>query len=200
MVEKVRIYVEGDPALRQGFRAFLKPLYDLAQSTRIKIEPPKLCGSRGDACKAFKIALKSYPDTFIILIVDSEDPVNTEPWEHLRNRDDWNSLGTNDKHCHLMVRTMEAWFIADIDTLKKFYGQEFNEASVPRTTSVEKIDKGRLESTLKAATRKTPKGEYHKTRHASQLLERLDIAKVRKAAPHCNRLFITLARIMDVSS
>jgi hypothetical protein len=199
MVKAIRIYIEGDPELRQGFRTFLKPLYDLAQSKKIKIEPPRLCGSREAAYKAFKTALKTHPDAFSILLVDSEEPVEKKqtPWQHIKNRDGWDSLGTNDAHCHLMVQTMEAWFMADIDALRQYYGQKFQESAIPRNPNVEEIEKARLESALEAATRHTPKGEYHKTRHASQLLERLDIAKVRKAAPNCDRLFATLAQIME---
>ncbi len=92
---------------------------------------------------------------------------------------------------------MEAWFIADIDTLKKFYGQGFRENLIPRNPNVEKIDKDLLESSLKAATRDTSKGEYRKIQHASKLLEQLDVAKVRNAAPNCNRLFTTLTQIME---
>jgi len=40
MVKQIRIYIEGDPQLREGFRAFLQLLYDTAKSNRIKIEPP----------------------------------------------------------------------------------------------------------------------------------------------------------------
>jgi hypothetical protein len=53
-----------------------------------------------------------------------------------------------------------------------------------------------LEPSLKAATRGTSKGEYQKIQHASKLLELLDVAKVREAAPNCNRLFTTLTKIM----
>jgi hypothetical protein len=95
-----------------------------------------------------------------------------------------------------MVQAMEAWFIADIDTLKKFYGQGFRENSIPKNTNVEKIDKDSLEPSLKEATRNTSKGEYQKIQHASKLLELLDVTKVREAAPKCDRLFTTLAQIM----
>ncbi|WP_446355741.1 DUF4276 family protein [Coleofasciculus sp. G2-EDA-02] len=47
------------------------------------------------------------------------------------------------------------------------------------------------------AASKTLKKEYHKTRHAAQILERLDVAKVRQAAPSCDRLFTTLTQIME---
>ncbi len=65
---------------------------------------------------------------------------------------------------------------------------------------METIDKDSLEPSLKAATRNTTKGEYHKIKHASKLLELLDVDKVRQASPYCDRLFTTLTAIMDVST
>jgi len=199
MVKAIRIYIEGDPELRQGFRTFLQPLYDSAQSKNIKIERPRLCGSREAAYKAFKTALKTYPDAFIVLLVDSESPVDSQqtPWQHLKSRDGWNSLGTDNQHCHLMVQTMEAWFLADIDALRQYYGKKLQESAIPKNPNVEEIDKTRLESSLEAATRHTSKGQYHKTRHASKLLELLDVDKVRKASQYCNRFFTTLDQIME---
>jgi hypothetical protein len=199
MVKQIRIYIEGDPQLHEGFRVFLQPLYDAAKSNRIKIEPPKLCGSRGDAYKAFKAALKTHPDALIVLLVDSEGPVDETPWAHLASRpeDNWNSLGTDDTSCHLMVQAMEAWFIADTNALHQFYGTGFQESALPKNPCVEDIGKSMLTSSLEMATRNTRKGKYHKTRHASHLLTRLDVDRVRKAAPHCDRLFSTLTRLME---
>jgi hypothetical protein len=45
---------------------------------------------------------------------------------------------------------------------------------------------------LTKATRATQKGEYHKMRHSPLILERLDPAKVRARAPHCDRLWTTI--------
>jgi hypothetical protein len=42
---------------------------------------------------------------------------------------------------------------------------------------------------LKNATMNTGMGVYHKTAHASKLLERIDPDNVRKVAPNCDRLF-----------
>jgi hypothetical protein len=50
---------------------------------------------------------------------------------------------------------------------------------------------------LEAATRKTSQGEYHKTRHAFKLLEILTPETVRAKAPHCERLFATVSRMME---
>ncbi|MGA9377815.1 MAG: hypothetical protein WBV73_03345, partial [Phormidium sp.] len=83
MVNAIRIYIEGDSQLREGFRTFLKPLYEVARNQNIKIEPPRLCGGRDAAYKAFKAALKTDPDAFIVLIVDSEGALDdtTPRWE-----------------------------------------------------------------------------------------------------------------------
>jgi hypothetical protein len=197
MVIEIRIYIEGGgdsigqkTSLRQGFRQFFK---ELENESTIKII---MCGKRTDAFRNFKHDLKSYPDAFNILLVDAEAPVNEKsksPWEHLKLRDGWDKpAGVDDENCHLMVQTMEAWFIADIATLKKFYGQGFKESGIPKTTNVETIAKDNLERTLKIASSRTTKGEYHKIKHASKLLELLDVTKVRQSSPYCDRLFNTL--------
>jgi hypothetical protein len=96
-----------------------------------------------------------------------------------------------------MVQAMEAWFMADIDTLKNFYGQGFKEKAIPKKSNVETIEKDLLEPNLKAATRDTSKGEYQKIKHASKLLGMLDVDKVRKASSECDRIFTTLTELME---
>ncbi len=91
-----------------------------------------------------------------------------------------------------MVHMMEAWFFADVETLKNFFGQGFNPNCLPGNQHVEQIAKADLESALKAATKHTAKGEYHKIKHGPKLLKTLSALKVRRAAPHCNRIFTTL--------
>lgn len=203
MVKEIRIYVEGGgngketkASIRKGFSAFFKDIVQMARDRRIKWDII-ICGSRNHAFRDFKNALLDRSDAFIILLVDSEAPVNGLPWEHLKARDNWDAPGVDDTHCHLMVQTMVAWFIADIDTLKKFYGQGFKENLIPKNSNVEKIDKDALEPNLKAATRDTSKGEYQKIQHASKLLEQLDVTKVRNASYHCYRLFTILTQIIE---
>ncbi|MFB2835155.1 DUF4276 family protein [Floridanema evergladense] len=202
MVKEIRIYIEGGgdskntkASLRKGFSTFLKKLVEIARSKGISWNII-MCGSRNSAFNDFQYALSDHPDAFNVLLVDAEAPVKKTPWEHLKFRDNWDSPGVDDDHCYLMVQAMEAWFIADIDTLKNYYGQGFKENSIPKNSNVENIDKDSLEPSLKAATCDTSKGEYQKIQHASQLLERLDAAKICKASPNCKRLFTTLALIM----
>ena len=201
MINEVRIYVEGGGDketkawVRQGFSSFLKDFVDIARSRKIKWQIIA-CGPRNNAYRDFMKALKTHPDVFNMLVVDSEGPVKGKPWAHLQRRDGWTSHGVDDAQCHLMVQMMEAWFIADINALEGFYGQGFNANAIPKNTNVEKISKHRIESALKAATQRTTKGEYHKTHHGPKLLEQLDVSKVRKAAPHCDRLFTILEEKM----
>ena len=192
---EIRIYVEGGgngneskALLRQGFTNFFKDLKAMAND-KLKIIT---CGSRNNAFRNFKTALKDYPNAFIVLLVDSEAPINKPPWEHLKLRDNWESPNVDDTHCHLMVQSMEAWLIADIEALKKYYGQKFKENTIPKNSNVEDIAKDSLEPSLKKASCNTTKGEYRKIQHAAQLLGMIDVAKVRKASDHCDRLFIIL--------
>jgi len=199
MVNKIRLYVEGagndihtKKLLRDGFRVFLNELVQIARLKRIKFQIIA-CGRRNQAFSDFSDALQKHPDAFNILLIDSEASVSKNPWQHLQERDGWNAGQARDEHCHLMVQIMEAWFIADISTLSRFYGKGFNVNAIPKNPNVEQVDKKALLSALKDATRNTSKGEYHKTKHGFKILEHLNVSKVRSAARHCDRLFKTLA-------
>ncbi|GAB1543406.1 DUF4276 family protein [Scytonema sp. NUACC21] len=206
MVKEIRIYLEGGgdgkntkALIREGFSKFLQEIVELARSKKIKWAMT-VCGSRNNAFRDFKNALESHPDAFNVLLVDAEAPVKKSPWQHLSTRDNWDVPEIDDSHCHLMVQSMEAWFIADIDTLKKFYGQGFKENAIPKNPNVETIDKDSLEPCLKIATGNTTKGEYQKIKHASKLLEMLKTEKIRSASFHCDRLFTTLTQMINIST
>jgi hypothetical protein len=203
MVKEIHIFLEGGgdgrntkALIHKGFSHFLDSLVKIARQKKIKWKLT-VCGSRNNAFRDFKTALKANPQAFNVLLVDAEAPVNSRPCQHLKCRDDWDLSNLDDEHCQLMVQTMEAWLIADIESLKKFYGSGFKENAIPKNAEVEKIDKKFLESCLKAATRNTQKGEYHKIQHACKLLALLEVDKVREVAPHCDRLFTTLIQKMS---
>lgn len=206
MVEEIRIYIEGGghdndtkKQLRQGFSIFFKELVSLARSQRIKWQIIT-CGSRNNAFKDFRIALKEHPDAFNVLLVDAEASVKKAPWQHLKERDNWDKPEVDDTCCHLMVQMMEAWFIADIEALKQFYGQGFKENAIPKNLNVEKINKTEIYSALQKATKETSKGEYGKIQHGARLLEQISVAKVRAASLYCDRLFTTLTVKIDEAS
>ena len=199
----VEIYMEGGgkgagtkAALRQGMDAFLRELKDgvRAKSWRWKLV---CCGSRNEAFRAFENSHRGRDDAIVVLLVDAESPVNDSPSTHLTARDGWDLTGMNDNFVHLMVQTMETWIVADPQTLADYYGQGFQANVLPSRPDLEDEDKTTVENALKRATRKTQKGEYHKIRHASELLNRMNSEKVQQRCRHCERLFHSLGRAIE---
>jgi hypothetical protein len=94
---------------------------------------------------------------------------------------------------------MEAWFLADRDKLREFYGQGFTAKRLPKTADVEQVPKAKLLTALEHATRAAKtKGKYHKTKHAPNILEMIRLPEVRTKAASCNRLVTTLAAEIGV--
>lgn len=192
---KVRVYVEGGgdrsnqrAQLREGFARFF-------QNAGYRISVITF-GSRNNAYRVFKSALRQHTDSFNVLLVDAESPVTTNDlWQHLQNRDSWEQpASATAEQCQLMVQTMEAWFIADVEALARFYGQGFNRNSIPRRHNVEEIPKHELEPALQEATKRATKGSYAKIRHGARLLGQIDPARVSERAPHCVKLLSALEK------
>lgn len=196
MVGEIRLYIEGGgdsrstkADLRRGYSAFLRELRAGARRNRVHWQVI-VCGGRESAYQAFRSALRHHPDAFNVLLVDAEGPVrDAAPWEHLSTRDEWDSMDLPDKHCHLMVQTMEAWFIADSDAVARYFGKGFLRNRLPKTANVEDIDKNQLATSLNNAAKNTPKKGYKKIRDGAALLEAVDPPTVRQRAHHCERLF-----------
>ena len=200
MVREVRIYIEGGgdrshqkASMREGFSAFFAELKERARGQRIRWNLV-MCDSRRNAYEDFQTARATHVDAFNILLVDSESPVSTRtsPWLHLRSQDRWGAGGATEEQCHLMVQTMEAWLIADVDALADFYGQRFQRSPIPNREDVEQIPKKDMVPVLTEASRPTQKGEYAKIKHGAGLLRRIHPDVVRAKAKHCERLFHTL--------
>lgn len=197
-MSNVKIYMEGGGdtrstkrALRQGMDTFL---IDLKEQVRARSWGWNVicCGGRSEAFRLFSDARRADKATIVVLLVDSEGPVNSEPRDHLSDRDDWNLNGIHDDEIHLMVQTMETWIVADKATLQNYYGQNFNQNALPNANNLETVSKAMIANSLEKATRRTQKGIYHKIHHASDLLRRIDPMIVRERCPSCERLFITL--------
>jgi len=183
--------------MRQALRHFFSELDRLAKSQGDKVDF-LMHGSRLSAYKGFCAALKNEPEKFHVLLVDSEDPVAHwgECWRHLRERqaDNWSRpAGVKEAQCHLMVQAVEAWFFADPKAVEGYYKQGFQASILAVRQNVEEIPKGEHIAKLEAATRHSQKGLYHKTNHLPALLGKIDAAKVRARAWHCDQTFVTLS-------
>ena len=204
-VSGIAIYMEGGgegsatkAALRQGMDTFLQPIKEAA---RDKALPWKLvcCGPRNEAFQRFQNAVNNSANAVNVLLVDAEGPVNQSAQRHLRDRDRWNLRFTPEETVHLMVQTMETWIVADAAALSQYYGQGFGTSKLPRATNLETVTKATVERSLDEATEPTQKGRYHKIRHASDLLKRIDSEKVKARCCHCQRLFDEIGRIVDAA-
>lgn len=185
----VTIYVEGGgkdnhdtrARCKEGFAEYCKKLAPLNRCPRIVV-----CGGRNDAFHRFEIAIGASRDgDHCALLVDSEGPVQPgkDPAEFLHDCQGWHFPPRQHHRVFFMVQAMEAWLLADRDTLADYYGPGFRANALRGDEHrVETIPKDDLEPSLTQATRDTQKGGYHKTRHAYDLLAKIDPQKVESAS------------------
>ena len=198
-MSSVSIYMEGGgeglgrrAMLRDGMDIFLGRLKaaTLARLWRWNLVP---CGSRGDAFKAFRRAVRGGKGGVIVLLVDSEDPVTAATFrEHLEARDGWTIDFAPDDSIHLMVQTMETWIVADRQTLADYFGEGFALDTLP-TRNLEAVSKDDIAAALGRAVRNTRGRTYRKLGDGSVLLQRMDPEIVQRHCCACRRLFETLA-------
>jgi hypothetical protein len=197
----VTIFVEGGgdrkdlrTRCRQGFRGFFERAGFAGRMPRVVP-----AGSREDAFSDFKTALrKSAGREFIILLVDSESAHNPDSsrWRHVHGQDRWEQpAGATEDHLHFMAQCMEAWFLADPDTVERIFGQGFSRNALARNPNVERIAKRDALDGLHQATRHCPGGPYRKAAHSFQILGQIDPHLVAATAPCAASLVETLNRV-----
>lgn len=180
MVNELRIYFEGDDRLKPGFDAFFREIKELAKATRCY-----LVATRGTPVRDFLVGISANPHAFNVLLLDSDAPIDG-PLEELCRR---KGIGPERSHAVFwMVQIMEAWFLADVDALRKHFGRRFQESASRGNPKVEKIPK----ADVMARLNKAAGGEYHKVKDGAKLLAKVDPVKVRAAAPNCNRMFMEI--------
>jgi hypothetical protein len=188
MVRELRIHYEGDEKLKPGFRAFFREIHDSARGSFLI----RWISAGGAPAQDFHTALRTHPDAWNILLLDSEGPYVDSSWRE-RGLD-----ASHTGSVFWMVQIMESWFMADLPSLKRFYGQHFRESALPANPDIEQIPKQDVLDKLKAATKKCKDGAYHKTAHAPRLLEVIDPERVKKASRQCARFFeVVLKRLSE---
>jgi hypothetical protein len=197
-VMQIRIYVEGggdsraDRApMREGFGAFFQEIKEKVSLTVV------MCGGNKQTVDDFSTALTSHSDAFNILLIDSDSAVESgiSPRRHIvAHHSDWDLPNAADDQFHLMVQVMEAWFLADRQALREYYGKGFRETALPANPDVEQVSKEDICRGLEAAAKDTSKETYQKRRHGAGILKLLDRDRVCDGGhtPHCQRLFDVL--------
>ncbi|MDR1639848.1 MAG: DUF4276 family protein [Clostridiales bacterium] len=201
----MKLFVEGGgdrhalkAECRNAFTSFLKKAGFSGKMPRVVA-----CGSRIKAFESYTDEIAAGGKAF--LLVDSEaavediyqkgDILNWNPWAHLLSRDGWiKPTNAKDIDCHLMVQIMETWFIADIDTLVNYFGQNFNRNALSKKNLIELIPKKDIYSALALATKATNKGVYSKGEHSFQLLRLIDPKKVKSLSPWARRFLELLEK------
>jgi hypothetical protein len=192
-----KIYVEGGgegkdlkSKCREGFQKFIQA------SGNFEGRMPRIvaCGGRNEAFNDFSTAHKSAGNEFVALLVDSEDAVRNieEPWQHLKQRDDWERLaGATDEQALLMTTSMETWIIADRDALHKYFGAELQETALPPLNNLEGRSRKDIFNQLVHATRNC-KNAYQKGERSFDILGKINPSVIKVHLPSLARVITIL--------
>jgi hypothetical protein len=189
----VKIYVEGSGDTRADQQPLRDAFRKLAERADFTGRMPTFigCGGRQEAFNVFAYNFSNpEPDTAYLLLVDSEDPVTANPWEHLRTRvgDGWKRpKNAKDDDVHFMATCMETWLIADIDNLKNYFGKHFNEKVLPPLNDPE----SRVRNTQKEALEKASKDcktKFKKGSISFEILQTTSIEKLKNLSYFCRFL------------
>ncbi len=205
-MKEIKLYVEGGGKgsqkvatikIQQGFDAFFKELKEKARENKVSFKVIPSSNTQS-TYNEFMLSVESSPQSFNVLLVDSDETVNEEPRAFLQKKfKKWKLQNIKDEQCHLMIQIMESWFYADKDKLAEFYGKDFNLKALAKNVNIEEIIKAAVESGLANATKNTQKGKYHKIQHGAKILEIINPNKVRESAPNCERLFRMIREKLD---
>ena len=171
--QKVVLFVEGtsddtNGDLRQGFENLLKK--ELAEKMpRIKLG------------NGITQTIDKFSNTegvkFLLIDLDGHSDNKTERFK---------KLNLPEPLTFFMVQAMEAWFLSQPNILNDFYKKDLK---IPQKHASE-IDKPDRE--LRKLTKNSDKKEYHKVRHAVELLSKLDVKKLKIDFPDFNSLIEAL--------
>lgn len=194
---RVRIVIEGGGSGETPDKDFRQAWTQFFESAGLVGRMPRVVRGEGreQTFDKFKTALqRPRRNELPILLVDSEGPVAAghSAWQHLRNSDNWDQpIGTADDSVYLMVQVMEAWFLADRDALRRFFGPSLNENHFREWQNLEAVPKDTIYNALVQATRDCQQ-QYQKGKISFQLLGEISPGLVAAACPHADQLLTYL--------
>lgn len=181
MVVKSILFVEGEPNtpngdLRQGLHKLLE------QSLKGKLPKMILGGGKSQTIKKFKTNKLNAQQFLLLIDLD-------KPEEYLNGDLEENELTAYAENVFYMVLEMENWFLSQPDILDKFYGKDNNGKLISQKLPKKKaIEIAHPDEELQRLTKSTKKGEYHKIKHAVELLKLLDCSKLESDFTEFKRL------------
>lgn len=198
MVEAVNIVFEGHSGLRPGFHKLLHPYVSRAREQRIRFNLVA-GGSQVETIKDFLRYCRSSPHQLNVLLIDSEMPVanTSHAISSLRSHGSWDaSAACTDEQINFMVQAMEAWFIADPQSLTGLFGRSFRINALPNPQNAESTTPGELVAVIRRELRRSSsrRRDYDKVADGAKLLQIIDPAFVSQHCPHFKRLMDFLAR------
>lgn len=192
---KAKLYIEGGGTTsalknrcREGFNKLFKKI-GLKNMPRLVA-----CGSRGEAFDKFRHAHESEgSNTFIALLVDSEEPVKDleKPWNHLHSqpKDQWDRPErANDDQVLFMTTCMETWIVCDRKALENHFGQHFRGKALPALQNLESRSRHEVQGKLADATKPCGKRkQYAIGKRSFEILGKLDPKTLRQHLPSFQR-------------
>ena len=91
-----------------------------------------------------------------------------------------------------MVQAMETWFLADRNSLQRYFGAKFKENALRQWPQLEAVPKAMVFDALERATDKG----YVKGKVSFELLAQIDPALVEAACPHAKALLDRLRTLV----
>lgn len=182
---------EGRIRCREGFRKLLEKCGFTGRMPALVA-----CGSRNSAYDRFAEAHVHAAGTdYIGLLIDSEEPVTNigDTWNHLRNRDDWETpAGARNDQVLFMTTCMETWIVSDRHALASHFGQHLHAAALPALGNVEDRPREAVQRSLRHATRNCP-GPYAHGPTSFKVLAKLDPGTMAQHLPSFARVRSILA-------
>ena len=192
------IYIEGGGTGENLESLFRRSWAKFFAAAGLRGHLPKVVrgGGRNRTFDLFARAIKHpNPKRVPLLLVDSEDFVKTghSVWQHLQANDNWiRPLNVGDDQAFLMVQAMETWFLADRNSLQRYFGAKFKENALRQWPQLEAVPKAMVFDALERATDKG----YVKGKVSFELLAQIDPALVEAACPHAKALLDRLRTLV----
>jgi hypothetical protein len=195
----VTIYVEGGGESKQLRTLCREGFNKLIKNLGFEGRMPKIVagGGREKTYDMFNNCIASARiDEFPILLVDSEDPITSGPWDHLKARDNWNRpVGVQDDQAQMMATCMETWIMADHETLRNFFGSCLRERTLIQGNDLENRSRKELLEALESATNNCGRNRgYKKGMCSFQILAKLNPRSLERNLPYFCRFKETLDR------